>query len=87
MNAAYLTPAITLFNEDGSLDLVSQEKLFNNLIENGVDVSVVQQVMGHANLYTTKRYVHLSDRYLMEKMNAYWAGREGGVPDEATERR
>ena len=57
------------------------------LIENGVDVSIVQQVMGHANLYTTKRYVHLSDRYLMEKMNAYWAGREGGVPDEATERR
>ena len=28
MNAAYLTPAITLFNEDGSLDLVSQERLF-----------------------------------------------------------
>ena len=28
----------------------------------------------------------LTDEYL-EKMNAYWAGLEGGVPDEATERR
>ena len=42
MNAAYLTPAITLFNEDGSLDLVSQERLFNNLIENGVDGILVE---------------------------------------------
>lgn len=42
MNAAYLTPAITLFNEDGTLDLVSQEKLFNNLIENGVDGILVR---------------------------------------------
>ena len=32
MNAAYLTPAITLFHKDGSLDFESQEKLFNNLI-------------------------------------------------------
>ena len=37
MNAAYLTPAITLFNEDGTLDLASQERLFNNLIDQGVD--------------------------------------------------
>lgn len=30
MKAAYLTPAITLFHEDGSLDLESQRKLFEN---------------------------------------------------------
>ena len=42
MNAAYLTPAITLFNEDGSLDFVSQEKLFNSLIENGIDGILVE---------------------------------------------
>ena len=42
MNAAYLTPAITLFNEDGTLDLVSQERLFNNLIEQGVDGILVE---------------------------------------------
>ncbi|WP_204791002.1 hypothetical protein [Oscillibacter sp. CU971] len=37
MNAAYLTPAITLFREDGNLDLESQEKLFENLIQNKID--------------------------------------------------
>ena len=42
MNAAYLTPAITLFHEDGSLDFESQEHLFNNLIENGVDGILVE---------------------------------------------
>ena len=42
MNAAYLTPAITLFNEDGTLDLASQERLFNNLIDQGVDGILVE---------------------------------------------
>jgi len=42
MNAAYLCPAITLFHEDGSLDLVSQEKLFNNLIDHGIDGILVE---------------------------------------------
>ena len=32
MKAAYLTPAITLFHEDGTLDFESQAHLFNNLI-------------------------------------------------------
>ncbi len=35
MKAAYLTPAITLFREDGTLDLESQGRLFDNLIEKG----------------------------------------------------
>lgn len=42
MNAAYLTPAITLFNEDGTLDLASQERLFDNLIDQGVDGILVE---------------------------------------------
>ena len=42
MKAAYLTPAITLFREDGSLDLESQGKLFDNLIEKGVDGILVE---------------------------------------------
>ena len=42
MNAAYMTPAITLFHEDGTLDLESQEKLFDNLIEQGVDGILVE---------------------------------------------
>ena len=42
MDAAYLAPAITLFTEDGSLDLASQEKLFNNLIDQGIDGILVE---------------------------------------------
>lgn len=49
------------------------------LIEQGVDTAVVQQVMGHAHLYTTKRYVHLSDRYVMEHLADYWDQWKGGV--------
>lgn len=42
MKAAYLTPAITLFQEDGSLDLENQARLFENLIEKGVDGILVE---------------------------------------------
>lgn len=42
MKAAYLTPAITLFHEDGSLDLESQRKLFENLIQQGIDGILVE---------------------------------------------
>ena len=42
MKAAYLTPAITLFHEDGSLDLESQSKLFENLIQQGIDGILVE---------------------------------------------
>lgn len=42
MKAAYLTPAITLFREDGTLDLESQERLFNHLIEQGIDGILVE---------------------------------------------
>lgn len=42
MDAAYMTPAITLFQEDGTLDLESQEKLFDNLIAHGVDGILVE---------------------------------------------
>lgn len=37
MKAAYITPAITTLHEDGSLDLEAQGKLYDHLIENGVD--------------------------------------------------
>lgn len=37
MKANYITPAVTIMNEDGSLDLESQGRLFDNLIANGID--------------------------------------------------
>ena len=37
MDASYITPAVTLFAPDGTLDLGSQEALFENLICSGID--------------------------------------------------
>lgn len=42
MNASYLCPAITLFHKDGTLDLESQGKLFDNLIAQGIDGILVE---------------------------------------------
>ncbi|MBU5436301.1 dihydrodipicolinate synthase family protein [Pseudoflavonifractor sp. MSJ-37] len=42
MNASYLSPAITLFHADGSLDLDSQKKLYENLIAHGIDGILVE---------------------------------------------
>ena len=42
MKAAYLAPALTLFHEDGSLELESQRKLFENLIQQGIDGILVE---------------------------------------------
>ena len=42
MKASFFCPAITLFHEDGSLDLESQGKLFDNLIEKGIDGILVE---------------------------------------------
>jgi len=37
MEAAYISPAVTVFREDGSLDTESQGRLYEHLIRNGVD--------------------------------------------------
>ena len=46
MNASYITPAITLFREDGSLDKENQKALYENLIKNHIDGILVQGSIG-----------------------------------------
>lgn len=46
MEAAYITPAITLFHGDGSLDVESQKSLYENLIRNGIDGILVGGSIG-----------------------------------------
>ena len=46
MDASYITPAVTLFAPDGTLDLGSQEALFENLICSGIDGILVQGSIG-----------------------------------------
>lgn len=49
------------------------------LIEQGVDIGIVQLVMGHERLYTTRNYVHMSDSYLTDCMSRYWEKQKGGI--------
>lgn len=42
MNAEYMAPTITLFRQNGTMDFESQEKLFDNLIEKGMDGILVE---------------------------------------------
>jgi 4-hydroxy-tetrahydrodipicolinate synthase len=46
MNAKYITPAITIFHEDGSLDLESQASLYENLIKNNIDGILINGSIG-----------------------------------------
>ncbi|MDD3336284.1 MAG: dihydrodipicolinate synthase family protein [Eubacteriales bacterium] len=46
MNAAYITPAITLFDENGGLDLSSNGALYENLLQKGIDGVLVLGSIG-----------------------------------------
>ena len=46
MKASYITPAVTLFHEDGTLDLESQGALYDYLIRSGIDGILVQGSIG-----------------------------------------
>jgi integrase/recombinase XerD len=47
-----------------------------SLIRRGEDIHVVQRLMGHANIATTSRYLHLSDADLI-------AAADRAFPDQA----
>ena len=44
----------------------------SNLVQSGMDISVVRMIMGHEHLYTTQKYTHLSDPYIAESLSWYW---------------
>lgn len=70
MKAAYLTPCVTAFRQDGSLDLEAQSAVFDHLLRGGVDGVLALGSMGEFFALTAERR-----RELAEFSVTYIAGR------------
>ena len=44
----------------------------SNLVQSGMDISVVRMIMGHENITTTQKYTHLSNSYIEDSLSRYW---------------
>ena len=44
----------------------------SNLVQSGMDISIVRLIMGHEHIYTTQKYTHLSDPYIEDSLSRYW---------------
>ena len=42
-----------------------------HLLENGADLRSIQQLLGHENIVTTERYMHMDNHFLKEIVNKY----------------
>ena len=42
-----------------------------HLIENGADISIIQHMLGHTNITTTERYLHVSKKHLVDTIKRF----------------
>lgn len=61
MKGQYITPAITIFNEDGSLDCKGNQNLYDHLINGGVDGIVIMGSIGEFFSMTMNQKKELID--------------------------
>lgn len=74
MKARYLTPAVTIFDENGRLDKDGNKKLYDHLIKGGVDGIVVMGSTGeffNMTMDEVKELIDISTEYCKGKISLY----------------
>lgn len=49
-----------------------RHRFVSYLVESGMDMSVVQLIVGHAHITTTEIYTHISKQYIEKSLKQYW---------------
>lgn len=74
MKARFLTPVVTAFNEDGSLDIQANKNIYDHLINGGVDGIVVMGSTGeffNMHLAQQKELIDLAVGYINKRTKVY----------------
>jgi len=74
MTARFLTPVVTLFDEDGELDIQSNKNVYDHLIKGGIDGIVVMGSTGeffNMPLNQQKELIDLSVSYINKRTKVY----------------
>ena len=50
---------------------VLRHSFATHLIENGADIISIQKMMGHENIVTTEKYLHVKSKYLIDSVLKY----------------
>ena len=50
---------------------VLRHSFATHLIENGADIISIQKMMGHENIVTTEKYLHVRNKHLKESVLKY----------------